>query len=85
MTFEEALSKLKRGECMERAGWVTLHGLKGAHVQLNRESKIPQFILRVDPKHLQSGSDLKKLGTVVGWTPSTADLLAEDWQIYERI
>ena len=69
MTFGEALERLKKGECVSRAGW---NG-KGMYLYLAKEfSKIHGF----EPFIVMFTADKKHQP---GWLASQADMLAEDW------
>ena len=67
MTFGGAISTMKTGSLIQRAGW---NG-KGMYVYLTtREGLAPCMTL-----HPPSGPDQP------GWNASTPDVLAEDWQV----
>lgn len=71
-SFEDALSSLKKGHIVSRAGW---NG-KGQYVKLqvpDASSKMTQPYMYL--KNAQQG--------IVPWTPSQGDCMADDWQVVE--
>ena len=88
MNFSEALEKLKTGHLMQRAGW---NG-KGMFVMLDPSSQVHAINL----PFLSMFSPLDQLliprrlshvtvpGQIVPWTISHMDVLADDWQVFER-
>ena len=83
MNFGDALSLLKRGHRVARAGWngkgMFLFLVPGSHFKVNREPLLSimgegtevEYHAHVDMKTAQ--------GYVVPWLASQADLLSEDW------
>ena len=70
MDFGAALSELKRGKSLSRAGW---NG-RNQYVKLQRptvDSKMsfPYFYIRTVQ------------GSLVPWLPSHTDLMSEDWRV----
>lgn len=79
MTFGMALSRLRIGQKLQRAGW---NG-KGLYIRY-----VPQNGVTLE--HLQlvypvpgDGSGPYPQGAVVPWAPSQTDVLANDWRVVE--
>lgn len=77
MTFGMALSRLRAGQKLQRAGW---NG-KGLYIRY-----VPQNGITLE--HLQlvypvpgDGSGPYPQGAVVPWAPSQTDVLANDWKV----
>lgn len=85
MNFSDALSKIKVGHRLARAGWngkdMYIFLVAGSVFKVNREPLLSimgegtevQYHAHIDMKTAQ--------GYVVPWLASQADLLAEDWEI----
>lgn len=67
MTFEQALTQLKAGIRVKRAGWAWWVALIQAP---NGDMSVPFFCTKLAP------------GQVVPWTPTQVDLLATDWEVF---
>ena len=86
MDFGEALTRLKRGECVARKGWngkgmfLTLQTGSEVDGSLMRNENAKQFYgdskVRICPHIDMKAADGSY---VVGWLASQTDLLAEDW------
>lgn len=85
--FAWAKEELQSGERVQRAGWngkgmfVALHpGFpNGAPVNVEIAEALgvkPGTVVKFAPYFMLKGTD----GVIAAWTPSTVDLLAEDWQ-----
>ena len=89
MSFSDALEALKAGRRVARTGWngknMFLFLVPGSTFTVNRapllgiypEGTIVDYHAHIDMKTAQ--------GYVVPWLASQADLLADDWAIYEAI
>lgn len=76
-TFGYALSLLKNGRRIARAGW----NVKGVWLQLQRpdeHSKMTHPYIYIE---YQEGHPAYPLGSRVPWLASQTDLLAEDWAV----
>lgn len=76
--FGGALTALKAGKCVARAGWNAHHmlELRAADENMNILSYVSMII----------GPDAKDLaGKIIPWVCSQTDMLAEDWSIVEPI
>lgn len=85
MDFAKALVALKEGQKVAREGWngkeMFLFLVPGSTFQVNRPP-----LMGIYPEgttiNYQPHIDIKTAdGTVVPWTVSQSDLLAEDWQV----
>ena len=89
MSFSDALEALKAGRRVARTGWngknMFLFLVPGSTFTVNRapllgiypEGTVVDYHAHIDMKTAQ--------GYVVPWLASQADLLADDWAIYEAI
>lgn len=84
-SFEQALTALKRGKCVARAGWngkgMFLYLVQGSTFTVNRPP-----LLGIYPEGTQINYcphiDMKTAdGSCVPWLASQTDLLAEDWML----
>lgn len=90
-TFGEMLEFLKAGNHMTRNGWKDNYGNNYCCIYLVDCSVVPKEELREGAydafKNAYSGYkvtikphiDMKADGIICGWTPTTEDMLAEDW------
>ena len=92
LSFSDALKALKAGKRVCRSGW----NEKGISLSLTPGQSIPaeKFWSPHNRAHAESqGGTAEVLGSVsmkmaddkimMGWTPNTAEMLAEDWMILE--
>jgi len=85
--FEEALAHLKRGGRVARHGWngegMFVYAVAGSQFCVSREPLTAMFGLGT-PVTYRPHLDLRAAdGTCGTWTPSDADLFAEDWHVVE--
>jgi len=88
MTFSEALEAIKKGQRVRRAGWngkgMFIFLVKGSRFKVNRppllgiypEGTEIEYHAHIDMKTAQ--------GYVVPWLASQADLLDDDWELYDE-
>ena len=74
MNFEQALTKVKNGFKITRAGW-NGNGLFVEAQRPDEHSKMGNPYLYIDATALG--------GTLNPWVPSQTDLFAEDWEVVE--
>lgn len=77
MSFGEALTALKQGKKVRRAGW---NG-EGIFIELqvpDKHSKMTQPYIYIDTLNLQTNNPAAPKGRVP-WLASQTDMLAEDW------
>lgn len=85
LTFSEALTHLKAGKRLTRAGW---HGLgqflflvPGSVFNVNRAPLLGIFPEGKEVRY-HSHIDIKLLnGDIAVWSPSNTDVLADDWSV----
>ena len=81
MNFETALTTLKNGQKICRAGW---NG-QGIFIELQRPDKHSKMTLPyiyIDTNALKSSNPKSPRGCVP-WLASQTDLLSEDWELLE--
>lgn len=81
--FSEALELLKQGKKMARHGWngkgMFAFLVSGSEFEVNR-APLDKFYEIGTKVNYRAHLDLKAVDGSIGvWTPSTSDLLAEDW------
>lgn len=94
LTFGEMVEMLKHGNYMTRKGWVDHYGNTNCVIYLVESSLVQKEHLRGSAalafKHTYNGDkvsinphiDMKKDNSIIcGWTPTTEDILTEDWYI----
>jgi hypothetical protein len=87
LDFGQALSALKRGRCVARAGWngkgMFLFLVPGSVIEVNRPPLIHVFPESTRIKY-HAHIDMKTAqGDIVPWLCSQTDMLAEDWEIQD--
>lgn len=92
-TFGEMLEFLKAGNHMTRNGWKDHYGNNNSFIYLVKGSVVTKEELRGEAYDAFCSSysgckitikphiDMKADGIICGWTPTTEDMLAEDWHI----
>lgn len=85
--FEWALEALKQGKKVVRTGWngkgMFVFLVAGSEFEVNR-APLDQFYPVGTKVTYRPHLDLKAVdGTIGVWTPSSTDLLSEDWEIVE--
>ena len=88
--FEVAVGALKQGNAASRAGWpegMRIFLVGGSQFKVNRAPLNEIFLdnVLVDyGAHIDiiTPSEVTEAKKVRVWTPSTEDILAEDWEIY---
>lgn len=79
MTFGMALSRLRAGQKLQRAGW---NG-KGLYIRYVPQTGVTLEHLQLVYPVLGDGSGSYPEGAVVPWAPSQTDVLAHDWRVVE--
>ena len=84
MDFSEALRLVKAGGRVARAGWngagMFVFLVPGSRFNVNREPLL-SILGEGTPVEYRGHLDLKATdGTIGVWTPSSTDMLAEDWR-----
>lgn len=85
LNFSSALSLLKRGAKLERAGWngrgMFIYLVPGSRFDVNRPPLLGIYP-EGTPITYRPHIDMKAAdGTCVPWVASQTDLLADDWQV----
>ena len=85
MNFSDALSKIKDGHRLARAGWngrgMFIFLVAGSHFKVNREPLLSIMGEGADVTY-RPHIDMKDAeGKVVPWLASQTDIMAEDWEV----
>ncbi len=87
MNFSEALAQLKNGKRLGRIGWngvgMFVYMVPGSIFTVNREPLV-SILGEGSQVRFRPHLDMKMAdGSVMVWTPSQADIFAEDWVLVE--
>lgn len=89
MNFSEALDKIKEGNLLQRKNWngkgLFIFLVDGSNFKVSRKPLINIFPEGTDIEY-RPHIDMKDAdGKVVPWLASQTDILADDWQIVDKI
>jgi hypothetical protein len=88
MTFSEALEQIKDGKCMARKGWngknMYIFLVPGSTFTVNRAPLLGIFPEGTEVNYRPHIDIRDAEGQIGTWTPSQADMMAEDWDDVAR-
>jgi hypothetical protein len=85
MNFSDALTKIKEGHRLARAGWngkgMFVFLVAGSHFKVNREPLLSILGEGTEVTYRPHIDICTADGSISVWQPSMGDVMAEDWEV----